>query len=424
MCELLVGLPDVNVDGVADWPLYKMIWISRKEDRPSCSGCDGRVELCDRRERWLVDLPCFGRRTRLVWPKRRWRCRNRECSVGTWTETDVRIARPGLAITDRAGRWATVQVGMHGRTVSEVADDLGCSWSTVMAAVMHYGTPLVDDPDRIGWTTAVGLDEVLFAREGRYRNRLWSTQIVDVEHGFLLDIVPGRDSASAAGWFDEMSPVWRNFVRWATLDLSGPYRKTFNDVLPHALQVADPFHVRRLGNDALDETRRRVQNETLGHRGRKDDPLYRIRKLLIMNDSNLTGENQTKVDSLLTAGDPHGEVRMAWHCKEVAASIYTIDNPTEADKFVRKLAADLQDDEIPFEMQRHGRTLNEWATEICAWHRCRFTNGPTEAVNNLIKRVKRVAYGLTNFNHYHIRTLLYAGQPNWKLLNTPHPKTR
>ena len=56
----------------------------------------------------------------------------------------------------------------------------------------------------------------------------------------------------------------------------GPYRKTFNDTLPDATQVADPFHVCKLANSRHDECRRRVQNETLGHRGRKDDPLYRL----------------------------------------------------------------------------------------------------------------------------------------------------
>ncbi len=36
--------------------------------------------------------------------------------------------------------------------------------------------------------------------------------------------------------------------------------------------------------------------------------------------------------------------------------------------------------------------------------------------NNLIKRVKRVAFGFRKFRHYRIRSLLYAGRPNWDLL--------
>ncbi|PWG68641.1 ISL3 family transposase, partial [Enterococcus hirae] len=69
----------------------------------------------------LIDLPCFGRRARLLWRKRRWRCPSPSCMPASWTETDPSIASPRLRLTDRAGRWATFQVGCHGRTVSEVA---------------------------------------------------------------------------------------------------------------------------------------------------------------------------------------------------------------------------------------------------------------------------------------------------------------
>jgi len=65
----------------------------------------------------LVDLPCFGRPARLVWRKQRWWCRETACPAGSWTQVDGRIAAPRAALTDRAARWATVQVGRHGRAV-------------------------------------------------------------------------------------------------------------------------------------------------------------------------------------------------------------------------------------------------------------------------------------------------------------------
>src|SRR5690606_10970384 len=98
----------------------------------------------------------------------------------TWTETDPRVAPARAAMTDRAGRWVTAQVGREGRTVAEVARELGCDWHTVMDAVVAYGTPLIDDPDRIGEVTALGLDETLFARTGPWRTQQWCTSIVDV----------------------------------------------------------------------------------------------------------------------------------------------------------------------------------------------------------------------------------------------------
>lgn len=66
MCELLVGLPDVYVVGIDDWPQFLRVAITTRAERPACPGCDGAVWLHDRFEVGLVDLPCFGRRTRLV----------------------------------------------------------------------------------------------------------------------------------------------------------------------------------------------------------------------------------------------------------------------------------------------------------------------------------------------------------------------
>ncbi len=50
------------------------------------------------------------------------------------------------------------------------------------------------------------------------------------------------------------------------------------------------------------------------------------------------------------------------------------------------------------------------------------SNGPTEAINNLIKRVKRVAIRIRRFTNYRIRALLYAGKPNRELLATVTPR--
>jgi transposase len=63
-----------------------------------------------------------------------------------------------------------------------------------------------------------------------------------------------------------------------------------------------------------------------------------------------------------------------------------------------------------------------WRDQIVAWHQAPVSNGPTEAVNNLIKRIKRIGFGFRRFAHYRIRVLLYAGKPNWDLLPTVTPR--
>jgi transposase len=416
MCALLVGLPDVTVLGVGEWPDWLRVVIAMRLAPSRCCGV-----LAHRhgvRDVELVDLPVFGRPARLVWRKQRWRC---PACRRAWTEQEPEIASSRCGLTTRAARWATVQVGRHGRSVSEVADDLGCDWHTVMDAVVVYGQPLIDDPHRFGTVAAVGLDETLFAREGPYRAQRWSTQIVDVGSGQLLDIVAGRDSVEPCRWFAARPEAWRAGIGWATLDLSASYRAVFDTMLPDAVQVADPFHVVRTANTALDECRRRVQNDTVGHRGRKEDPLYRARRLLTMAAERLPDHRRERLVGLLAAGDPRGEVKLTWHAKEVVRQIYDHTDPAVAEAWVDEIIRDFTDRAMPLEVRRLGRTIKRWRDQIVAWHRSHVSNGPTEAVNNLVKRVKRVAFGMRRFRNYRIRVLLYAGRPNWDLLDSLTP---
>src|SRR5690606_41793069 len=115
-------------------------------------------------------------------------------------------------------------------------------------------------------------------------------------------------------------------------------------------------------------------------------------------------------------------VRTRWHAKGMVRSIHDSDAPGLASEFVERLGHDLQDESCPPEIRQLGRTIVRWSAQIVAWHRARVTNGPTEAANNLVKRVKRVAFGFRRFAHYRIRALLYAGKPNWDLLATITPR--
>ena len=284
MCELLVGLGDVDLVGINDSgegaPLG--VVIGSRKPRPLCESCGGPVWSKGHRTVVLVDLPAFGRPVRLRWRKRRWTCPNPDCEIRSFIEQDPTIGPQRALLTSRAARWVTIQVGGRGRSVDEVAAELGCDWHTVNNEVVRWGEALLGaDTDRIGEVGAVGIDKKRCSggkaggepSSGAPLSSTW-------EATSRFDIVGGRTADSAASWFRSQPPEWLDGIRWAVLDMSGPYRKAYNRVLPNAVQVADPFHVIRLANQRLDEVRRRTQNETLGHRGRKDDPLYRIRRLL------------------------------------------------------------------------------------------------------------------------------------------------
>ena len=139
-CALLVGLHDVVVVGVEDCPSWLRVVVTIDATRPACA-CGGVVHRHGVRDVELVDLPSFGRPSRLVWRKQRWRCIT---CMRCWCDEDPEIATSRCGLTTRAARWATTQVGRHGRSVSEVASDLGCGWHAVMDAVVAVGEQLID----------------------------------------------------------------------------------------------------------------------------------------------------------------------------------------------------------------------------------------------------------------------------------------
>jgi transposase len=217
----------------------------------------------------------------------------------------------------------TEQVGRFGRTVREVAVTLGCDWHTLNDAVVAFGEQLLDDDGQAGQVASLGLDEHLFVREGTPRpRRHFVTTICDVHVGQLFDVVPGRDRTAPLAWLHKRGEAWLSNVTTGTLDLSATYRSVFEAAVPHATLVADPFHVVRHTNSMLDQCRRRVQHETLGHRGRKHDALFRVRRLLTMAEERLDDDGRAKHLELLGTGDPRGDVTAAWHAKEAVRELY------------------------------------------------------------------------------------------------------
>ena len=162
MCELLVGLGDVDLVGINDSgegaPLG--VVIGSRKPRPLCEGCGGPVWSKGHRTVVLVDLPAFGRPVRLRWRKRRWTCPNPDCEIRSFIEQDPTIGPQRALLTSRAARWVTIQVGGRGRSVDEVAAELGCDWHTVNNEVVRWGEALLGaDTDRIGEVGAVGIDK-------------------------------------------------------------------------------------------------------------------------------------------------------------------------------------------------------------------------------------------------------------------------
>ena len=146
-----------------------------------------------------------------------------------------------------------------------------------MTAVIEHGTPLIEDPDRVGPVDKVGVDETSWLRANRDHSTVYATGLVDLDAHIIIDIVKGNSADDLRRWVASQDPGWLEGISVVATDLAESYRAGLdNEHLADATRVADPFHVVRVANRCVDQVRRRVQNETLAHRGRKHDPLYRL----------------------------------------------------------------------------------------------------------------------------------------------------
>ena len=411
LAEKMLGLSGVLVLDVHEGVGEVTVTVESTKRKAWCPSCRKRAQAHDRVDVHLRDVHCFGRPTRLVVRKRRWRCRRKGCAKRTWTERIEGIV-PRQLLTHRAGAEATRQVGQLCRSVRSVAAEYGVGWDTLMSAVVVHGTPLVTDPHRVGHVRSLGVDEHSYLAATPAHRTIYATSLVDLDHNKAIDLFEGKSAQKLRNWTAKRSKRWLGDVRVVALDLTDTYRSGLYPHLAHARRVADPFHVVRVGNRMVDQVRRRVQNETMGRRGHKEDPLYRVRKLLIRGDERLDERGRAKLMEALRRGDPFDEVLGAWLAKEACRSIYLQDDVEEAAALLDDTIAGALEDTVA-QIRTFGRTLSRWREEILNHHRTGASNGPTEGTNFCAKQVKRAGRGFTRFESYRLRVLLYAGGVTW-----------
>lgn len=414
---LWFGAAGFEVLGVAVSDVELTIEVQTSAVVVGCVGCGTRARAKDRRWVSLRDAPVGERAVLVRWRKRIWSCPEPLCAVKTWTERSD-LAEPRRVLSSRAEAWATNRVAALEGTPASIARGFGVAWSTVWSAIVRHGSTRVEDPDRVGPTAMVGFDETVMQPAHRRRRRRFVTAVVDVSTGQILDIFEGRDAKDLRAWMATMPASWVAQIEVVSVDPHEGYRSAVVNPDPvtgrpsplaGVTVVVDPFHIVRLANAAVTTCRQRVQQATLEHRGWKGDPLYDIRKLLLLGAERVDETGWERLHAALRAGDPDDAVTDTWVAKEKVRSVYLTDDIT--------VAAERLDDAITWctdpaagpEQRRLAKTLRRWRTAILAHHDTGASNGPVEAANLLIKQVKRSGRGFRNYENYRLRILLAGG---------------
>jgi transposase len=344
----------------------------------------------DRRRRKIRDLPMSGRRTTLVWIRRRFACDNcDERHLETHREFEGGLTR-------RLARGLVADAKVM--SIRAVVRRHGLDWHLIQALVTSWSATVAEHR-RARRCRVLLVDETSMRKRHRY-----VTVIQDGDTGQILAMVEHRNAAALSGFFIEQGPRWCRGVKVVVSDGSKSYKTAIDAHLGHARHVLDRFHVVRWFTDALTLVRRELQRrQPAGVKPAFDPELFRARFLLLKRGDTLNDDEQARLDALF---DAHPRLKAGWDALQELHGLYLADDRDGAlaalDRFTDLYATG----ELP-EFHSIVDTVIAWGDQILAWHDTgRPSNGRIEGTNNLLQVLRRVAHGFTNTDNFAARGLL------------------
>ena len=379
-----------------------------------CPGCGRPGYSLGSRTRRLAHEPRGHQPTTLAVYVGRYHCR--ACSR-SWCDDISQAAPPRAKLSFGALRWGLVCLIADNMSMNRIAAHLAVAWHTANEAILAYGEELLlADSTRFEGVRVIGVDEHVWRHRGGDK---YATVIVDLtpvrDHtgpARLLDVVQGRSTRVLSSWLAACPQEWKDTIEIVAMDGFSGYKSAAASQLPGAVAVMDPFHVVHIAIDALEQCRQRVQQETLGHRGRKGDPLYAARKTLLTGTDILTDTSQARLDALFACPD-HADVHTTWKIYQDLLAAYRDRDPRRGKNSLRQLITMITRPDLPhtcIELARMGRTFKRRAGDILAYFDHPHTsNGPTEAINGRLEHLRGIAQGFINHRNYRLRCLLHSG---------------
>ena len=389
----LLGIPNHQVIGVELMEEGEALVVLERRPRVlKCPKCGRRCNCYDTVLRLIRDMPIWGQSTTLAVPWPRAECES--CGI---LSIRYRWVGPTGRRTRRYERWIFDLTRWI--PVNDVAKVTGLAWETVKQIEKRYIRGALRKRDLEG-IKALGFDEVSYRKGHRYL-----TIITDIKRKRVIAVEKGRDSAALRRFFRRFGKERLAAVREAVIDMHDPYLKAIREAMPQATIVYDRFHLMKLLNRSLDDLRRRIQRDLPVEDRRV---LKNKRYVLLKPSEHLTRRQRVALAELKRANEP---LSTGYLLKEDFREIYQAVDATEARAdfadWIRRVRAAA----IP-ELLDFLKTLRRHFKGVLAFFRYghRLSNGLAEGFNNVIKTIKKVAYGFRDLAYFRLKILRHCGR--------------
>lgn len=395
----LEGFTVMSVEGRGDELELEVELVTAGGCCPGCGRASSEVK-----ERPLVrvrDLPIAGRRTVLVWRKRRFRC----CACAC-TFTDRHEELPSRQRVTRRFRRRLFERASEGAAHAEVARAEETTRYQVGRAFALGAAVELEAHAETGSPRRLSLDEA-----HHRRGHELATIVSDPDNRCVVEVLEGRSRRVVERYLRSLPAAEREAIRAVSIDPYDAYRQAVRQELPQAQIICDPFHLVRGANEALDTVRRQRQRQPAlrrrqqGRKPRKESwrqQLFRARHRLLKARERLSFQQRQSLCELFQAEPLLAE---AWGLKEAFRTVYRSDNRVEAEQRLERFLAAVDRAAIP-SFTAFAEGIRLWRQELLAYFDQPITNGYAEGVTNKIKVIKRRAYGLPTFDSFRQRVLV------------------
>ena len=376
----LLNLEDViitNVENITD-QLHVYIELPRtKHVCPACGAATDRIH--DYRMQIIKDAP-LARDTFLHLRKRRYRC---DCGKRFFEKN------PFLPRYYRVTSRLVAQIIQEFRKIipaTEIGSRFNVSAVTAMRYFNCFNQKVKELPE------VLSLDEF----KGNSGGQKYNSIIVDPQGRKVLDILPNRYESDLIKYFSQFPS--KTMVKYFVCDMNPHFRTVANTCFKQATVVADRYHVVRQVFWAVEKVRKSEQSK-LPDRHRKY--FKKSRYLLIKPMEKLTGE---EMDRLALMFEIAPRLADAYRNKNEFLTVFHSKSSVEGKP---KLIDWLMSVEV---MQMHEfddctKAYRNWFQEILNSMDVPWSNGYIEGCNNKTKVLKRVCFGMRNFNNFRKRIL-------------------
>jgi transposase len=265
---------------------------------------------------------------------------------------------------------------------------------TVERLYYQQAEAVIDLPQRYAQVRKLGIDEISLRKgKGEY-----CCVLTDLERGRQLDILPDRKKETLIAHFQSLGSSFCEQIKHVSCDMWGPYSGVAKQCFPQAKVTIDRFHVVKALNDVLDTIRK-----TLRRAYPQQTAFKKLKWILFKRSKTLSDEQQLALQKAFALSK---ELQQAYQLRNSFHDIFDqTQSKPEAQQRLEGWVQKVNCTQNPA-WNKFLKTLTNWKDPILNFVESGISNAVTEGCNNLVRYVRRVSFGIPNFEHMRLRVLV------------------